>query len=62
MTPAVMTTLAGIISNITDIVTGIVTWMGDILDFIVDNPIVYVPILFAFAGVGVGMLRRVFKW
>lgn len=57
-----MAALADIITSIGTMVTGIVTWMGSILGFITTNPIVYVPILFAFAGVGVGMLHRVFKW
>lgn len=57
-----LNTLAVIITSITSVVTGAVSWMGSILTFITDNPIVYVPILLAFAGYGVGLLRRVFKW
>lgn len=43
-----LNTLAAIITSITSVVTGAVSWMGSILTFITDNPIVYVPILLAY--------------
>lgn len=57
-----MTTLSAILTDTGSIVTSGISWAGQVLGFITSHPIVYVPILFAFAGFGVGLLRRVFNW
>lgn len=57
-----MTALTDILAAAGNVITAGIGWAGDVLSFITSNPIVYVPILFAFAGFGVGLLRRVFNW
>lgn len=54
-------TMSGILSLAGELVTWIITQMGAYLNFITDNPIVFIYFLLMLAGLGVGMLMRVWR-
>lgn len=49
----------GLLSMATKVVTWIVTTMGSYLTFITDNPIILLMALVMLCGLGVGMLFRI---
>lgn len=51
--------MAALISNITDIVTAAVGWMGTAGTAIVDNPLALLFILLPLMGAGIGLFRRI---
>nr|WP_325299513.1 hypothetical protein [uncultured Dysosmobacter sp.] len=52
------TTLATLITSLGSIVTGVAGWAGDFATTIVETPLLLFAVGVAFAGVGVGLLRR----
>lgn len=55
-------TLEVFLSNVGSIITAMVTWMGNILTFITDNPILYVGIIgILFVSFTVGIVLRLFR-
>lgn len=58
MTGSAMT-LDQIVENVGTLVTGTVTWMGEIVNFITSNPLVMVFVTISLVGLGVGLLSRV---
>lgn len=52
------TTLSTILTNIGTIVTQALSWAGDVVDFIVDNPLCFVFVAVGLVGLGIGMVRR----
>lgn len=52
-------TVGGILSLATEVVTWFVQTMGSYLSFITDNPIIMIMFLLLLAGAGVGMLMRI---
>lgn len=54
-----MTTMSGILGNITSIVSSSVTWAGQFVTFITSNPLVLLCVLIVFIGTGIGILKRV---
>lgn len=57
MEPAA-TTLATILTDIGSIVTQALSWAGDVVDFIVANPLIFVFCAVALVGLGIGMVKR----
>lgn len=56
------TTLASFLTSLGDIVTAVFGWVGDALQFIISEPILYVPLLgFFVVGGAVGILMRVMR-
>lgn len=54
--------LSAFLTNVGSIITAMVTWMGDILTFITDNPILYVGIIgILFVSFTVGIVLRLFR-
>lgn len=53
-------TMSAIIADIGLVVTGAVSWMGQVVTFITENPLVLMGVIIGFVGLGVGLLRRVF--
>lgn len=51
--------LADIVSNVGTVVTGAVSWMGQIVSFITANPLVMIFVTISLVGLGVGLLSRV---
>lgn len=51
-------TIATILTSIGAVVTQAVTWAGDIVDFVVDNPLVMVFVAIPLVGLGIGMVKR----
>lgn len=47
------------LSNIGDIVTAAVGWMGDAADAIVANPLALLFILLPLMGAGIGLFKRI---
>ena len=51
--------MAAIISNITEIITAAVSWMGTAGTAIVENPLALLFILLPLMGAGIGLFRRI---
>lgn len=52
------TTISTILSNIGLVVTQAVSWAGDIVTFIGNNPLIMVFVAIPLVGLGIGMVRR----
>ena len=58
----VVTTIPDFLSTLTEILTKVIAWMGQMLTFITDNPIILVPMLMFFVAGGViGLIMRVLR-
>lgn len=53
------TTIEGILEMATKVITWLVTSMGSYLTFITSNPIILLMAIIMLAGLGVGMLFRI---
>lgn len=55
--------MAGIITNVTSVVTAAVDWVGDFAGVITasGNEILLIPICLTVAGFGVGILKRLMR-
>ena len=53
------TTIEGILEIATKVVTWLVTTMGSYLSFITSNPVILLMAVIMIAGLGVGMLFRI---
>lgn len=51
-------TMTSIISSITEIFTGGLTWLGSVSDTVVQNPLLLFGVLIGFIGVGIGLFKR----
>lgn len=51
-------TIASILADVSSIVTSSVTWIGDFVGVITDNPLLLMFVIISFVGLGVGLLRR----
>ena len=57
-----MTTVAGFLTTLGDILTSVITWLGQMLTFITANPVILVPMLMFFVTGGViGLITRVMR-
>lgn len=54
-------TVANIIEVISSIVTAAITWIGDFVGVIVENPLLLFFVVFAMVGTGVGLIRRLIR-
>lgn len=54
-------TITQIISAITEIIAAAFGWVGDAIDVIEANPILLFAVLIPFVGIGISLLRRLFK-
>lgn len=52
------TSMSAILSNVTEIVTSGVSWMGQIVTFITENPLVLMFVLLGLIGTGIGLVQR----
>lgn len=52
-------TLSGLLELATQVVTWLVTTMGSYLNFITNNPIILLMAIIMIAGLGIGMLFRI---
>lgn len=53
-------TLATYIADLSTIVTKVLVWSGEVLDFIVSNPPILVPFGIIVLGASINVLKRVF--
>jgi len=53
------TTITGLLNLATELVTWLVTTMGSYLNFITSNPIILIMFVVMIAGLGIGMLFRI---
>lgn len=53
------TTIEGLLEMATKVVTWLVTTMGSYLNFVTSNPIILMMAIIMLAGLGVGMLFRI---
>lgn len=51
-------TMTSIISSITEIFTGGLTWLGSVSDTVAQNPLLLFGVLISFIGVGIGLFKR----
>ena len=58
MTGSAMT-MNQIVENVGVLVSGVVDWMGDIINFVTANPLVMTFVTIGLVGLGVGLLSRV---
>lgn len=63
MDPVVVTPMQTIINTIGDIITAAVDWVGTTIDVFTNegNELLLFSVLIGFVGVGIGLLRRLFK-
>lgn len=54
-------TIDQILAAITSIITAALGWVGDVVDVIEANPILLFAVLIPFVGIGISLLRRLFK-
>lgn len=54
-------TLSGILSMATELMTWVITQMGSLLTFITSNPVILVYFIIAIVGFAVGMLMRIWR-
>lgn len=54
-------TLAQILTAIGDTITAALGWVGDVIDTIEAEPLLLFVVLIPFVGVGISLLRRLFK-
>lgn len=54
-------TIAQVIAAITEIITAALGWVGDVVDVIEANSILLFAVLIPFVGIGISLLRRLFK-
>lgn len=52
------TTISTILTAIGTFFTSFISWVGQVLTFITDNPILLVFVILAIAGIVIGMVRR----
>lgn len=52
------TSMSAILADVSAIVTAGVTWMGQFVTFITDNPIVLIFVIVPFVGLGIGLIKR----
>ena len=52
-------TMSGLLALATELVTWLITTMGSYLDFITEHPIILIMFIIMIAGLGVGMLFRI---
>lgn len=55
---AATTTISTILSAIGTFFTSFITWVGQVLTFITENPILLIFVILAIAGIVIGMVRR----
>lgn len=54
-------TIEQILAAITSIITAALGWVGNVVDVIEANPILLFAVLIPFVGIGISLLRRLFK-
>lgn len=59
LTASDATTIEGLLGMATSVVTWLVTTMGSYLKFVTDNPVILIMAIIMLAGLGVGMLFRI---
>ena len=53
-----MDAMATLITTIGTVFTAAVGWMGDVLTFIVAQPLILIPVLLSILGMAISMVRR----
>lgn len=57
-----MSTVASFLETLGSIVTAVIGWLGSVLGFITDNPVIIVPMLMFFVVGGcVGIIQRLMR-
>ena len=55
---AATATLGGVLSNITEVFTASVGWVGTVGEVVTSTPILLVGVVIGFIGVGIGLFAR----
>lgn len=62
MDPSTPSAIQTFLGTLGDIVTAVIGWLGDMLAFVIDNPVILVPLLMFFVVGGVvGILMRILR-
>nr|DAR44815.1 MAG TPA: hypothetical protein [Inoviridae sp.] len=57
-----MSTVTGFLTELGNIVTEVISWLGEMLTFVTGNPVILVPLLMFFVVGGVvGILMRILR-
>lgn len=57
-----MSTVSGFLTELGNIVTEVISWLGEMLTFVTGNPVILVPLLMFFVVGGVvGILMRILR-
>lgn len=54
-------TVSTILGNVTTFVSSAVSWVGSFVGAIVDNPLILTFVVVAFVGMGIGLIKRLFR-
>lgn len=57
-TEAAASTIASVLADIGTIVTEAISWMGDYMTVVTDNPLLLVFVCLPVVGLGIGLLKR----
>lgn len=53
--------ISELLTNVTSIVTSGITWVGQFVGAITDNPLILMFVIVAFVGLGVGLINRLIR-
>lgn len=53
--------MAAILTNVTELVTAAISWIGLFVDCIVSQPLLLMFVVTAFVGLGVGLIKRIIR-
>ena len=51
-------TLSSLVTDMTSFVTGLLSWMNSLLEFVTGNPVLLVFLLISLASIVIGIVRR----
>lgn len=54
-------TMSSILTSVGEMVTSAITWIGQFVTVITDNPLLLAFVIVAFVGLGVGLIRRLIR-
>lgn len=54
-------TIATILTNVGEIVTSGISWVGDFAGAITSNPLILMFVITSFVGLGVGLIKRLIR-
>lgn len=61
MTTATAMTMESLMTAVGTIVTQSISWIGDYVQVVTDNPLILAFVIVSFVGLGVGLIKRMIR-